>query len=139
MAGIDRLGARHGLGARRQDFGRSTLVCFVARLSALARIACEDASPAPLAGSLQIAAGRGLGWVETARGMPRHHIDLDGERVKRYRIVPPTEWDFDPAGPVPAAMLGVHELSPADLHQRTDWLLQLLDPCVAYRQRIDHE
>ena len=119
-------------------FGRSTLVRFAARLSELARLACGEQAAAPLAGSLQLGAGRGLGWVETARGLLLHQIDLQGERIGRYRIVAPTEWNFHPQGALPAAMLGVHELDPADLERRTEWLLQSLDPCVTYRLIVDH-
>ncbi len=119
-------------------FGHSTLVRFAARLSELARLASGDPAPAPLAGSLRLGDGRGLGWVETARGLLLHRIDLDGDRVGRYRIVAPTEWNFHPHGALAAATLDVHELSAADLERRTEWLLQSLDPCVAYRLKVDH-
>jgi uptake hydrogenase large subunit len=119
-------------------FGHSTLVRFAARLSELARISCGEPATAPLAGSLPLGAGRGLGWVETARGLLLHAVDLDGERIARYRIAAPTEWNFHPHGAFAAAMLGVHEMSAADLERRAEWLLQSLDPCVAYRLRVDH-
>jgi len=119
-------------------FGISTLVRFAARLSELARLACGDPAPARLAGSLHLGNARGLGWVETVRGLLMHQIDLDGDRVARYRIVAPTEWNFHPQGALAAATLGVHELSAADLERRTDWLLQSLDPGVAYRLKVDH-
>jgi hypothetical protein len=124
--------------ALAQAFGRSTLVRFAARLSELARIACGDPAPMPLAGSRELAPRRGLGWVETARGLLLHQIDLDGERIARYRIVAPTEWNFHPQGALAAATLGVHETSAADLRRRTEWLLQSLDPCVAYSLEIGH-
>jgi hypothetical protein len=119
-------------------FGHSTLVRLAARLSELARLASGEPAPAPLAGGVRLGDGRGLGWVETARGLLLHQIDLDGDRVGRYRIVAPTEWNFHPQGALAAATLGVHELSAADLERRTAWLLQSLDPCVAYRLHIDH-
>ena len=119
-------------------YGRSTLVRFAARLSELARIVCGDEAPAPLAGSLSLATGRGLGWAETARGLLLHQIDLDGGRIALYRIVAPTEWNFHPDGALARATLGVHELSAADLRRRTEWLLQSLDPCVAYRLEVTH-
>lgn len=118
--------------------GRSTLVRFAARLTELARIACSDDPPAPLAGSLNLAPGRGLAWVETARGLLLHQIDLDGDRIARYRIVAPTEWNFHPRGALAAAMLGQRESCPASLRRRTERLLQSLDPCVAYRLEVYH-
>jgi len=119
-------------------FGRSTLVRFVARLAELARIVCGVATSAPLGGSLALGAGRGLGWVETARGLLLHQIDLDSERISRYRIVAPTEWNFHPDGPLTQAMLGVQALNLAELERRTQWLLQSLDPCVAHTLRVAH-
>jgi len=135
---IARLAWQPLVAALSDAFGRSTLVRFAARLSELARLACGDPPAAPLAGSLQLGSGRGLGWVETARGLLLHQIDLDGDSIGRYRIVAPTEWNFHPQGALAAATLGVHEMSAADLKRRTEWLLQSLDPCVAYRLEVDH-
>jgi Ni,Fe-hydrogenase I large subunit len=118
--------------------GRSTLVRFAARLTELARIACSDDPDAPLAGSLNLGPGRGLAWVETARGLLLHQIDLDGDRVARYRIVAPTEWNFHPRGALTAAMLGRHEPCTPTLRRHAERLLQSLDPCVAYRLEVDH-
>ena len=131
--------AWHPLVAALGDaFGRSTLVRFAARLSELARIACGDAAAAPQAGSLALGAGRGLGWVETARGLLLHRIGLDGGKVHSYRIVAPTEWNFHPQGALAAATLGVRETSAGDLTRRTEWLVQSLDPCVACRLDVEH-
>jgi hypothetical protein len=135
---ITRMAAQPLVAALAGAFGRSTLVRFAARLSELARIAAGRSAPAPLAGSLAFDRGRGLGWVETARGLLLHRIDLDGERVGRYRIVAPTEWNFHPQGSFAAAMLDGRESRAADLRRRAQWLLQSLDPCVEYRLDIRH-
>jgi hypothetical protein len=119
-------------------FGRSTLVRFAARLSELARIARGDPPAGPLAGSQRHGAGRGLGWVETARGLLLHLVELQDGTIRRYRIVAPTEWNFHPQGALAAATLGVQETSAAELARRTEWLLQSLDPCVAYRLQVEH-
>jgi len=68
-----------------------------------------------------------------------HLIDLDGagERIARYRILAPTEWNFHPRGALAAGLLGVHAPSAAELRRRADWLVQALDPCVEYRLLID--
>ena len=135
---VARLARQPLVAALSEAFGRSTLVRLAARLSELARIAIGYPPAAPLAGSLQPGIGRGLGWVETARGLLLHFIDLDGQSIRRYRIVAPTEWNFHPQGALAAATLGVRETNPADLARRTEWLLQSLDPCVAYRLEIGH-
>lgn len=119
-------------------FGRSTLVRLAARLVELARIACDRAAPAPLAGSVRIGAGRGLGWVETARGLLLHRIDLNGDRIGRYRIVAPTEWNFHPDGALKQALLGAHAPDESALERRAHWMLQALDPCVAYTLQVEH-
>ncbi|GMV58654.1 MAG: hypothetical protein AMXMBFR72_17590 [Betaproteobacteria bacterium] len=127
-------------------YGRSILVRFVARLAELARLASGRAAPLPLLGSVMLGAGRslsrgsgrGLGWVETARGLLVHLIELDGDRVKRYRIVAPTEWNFHPRGALAAGLAGAYAASEIDLRRRAHWLAQALDPCVAYRVEIAH-
>ncbi len=118
-------------------FGRSTLVRFAARLAELARITAGEAPAAPLAGGWPLGGGRGLGWVETARGLLLHSIDLDGGTIGRYRVVAPTEWNFHPEGVLAAATLGAPAADAAGLRRRTEWLLQALDPCVAHRLEID--
>ena len=135
---VARLSRQPLVAALSDAFGRSTLVRFAARLSELARIACGEAPAAPLAGSVQLGAGRGLGWVETARGLLLHQIDLDGGTVRRYRIVAPTEWNFHPQGALAAATVGARETSAGELARRTEWLLQSLDPCVAYQLEVEH-
>lgn len=135
---VARLARQPLVAALAEAFGRSTLVRFVARLAELARISCGVAPPAPLAGGLRPAPGRGLGWVETARGLLLHQIDLAGEKIRRYRIVAPTEWNFHPQGALAAATLGVRETGAGELQRRTERLLQALDPCVAYRLQVEH-
>jgi hypothetical protein len=135
---VARLAGQPLVAALAEAFGRSTLVRFAARLAELARIACGDAPAAPQAGGVPLGAGRGLGWVETARGLLLHAIDLDGDRVRRYRIVAPTEWNFHPQGALAAATIGADGTNSADLARRTEWLLQSLDPCVAYRLEVGH-
>jgi hypothetical protein len=135
---ISRLAGQPKAAALVEAFGRSSLVRFAARLLELARMTCGDPPPAPMTGSLPLASGRGLGWVETARGLLLHQIDLDGERIGRYRIVAPTEWNFHPRGALAAAMVGACVASAAGLRRRTEWLLQSLDPCVEYRLDFGH-
>ncbi len=128
-------------------YGRSIFVRFVARLAELARLASGRPAPAPLLGQLNTGAGRGLGWVETARGLLVHAVDLDGsrplqtaagERIKRYRIVAPTEWNFHPRGAFAAGLADAYAASETELRRRAHWLAQALDPCVAFRVEIAH-
>ena len=75
--------------------------------------------------------GSGLAWVENARGLLMHRLRLVQGRTADYRIVAPTEWNFHPAGALPAALRDApaHDLDA--LRRRTRVLVDSLDPCVA--------
>jgi hypothetical protein len=133
--------------ALQSAYGRSTLTRLAARITELARIACGAPAPTPLFGWMPLpAAGgllRGLGWVETARGVLAHLIDAEGsarnERIVHYRILAPTEWNFHPRGALAAGLLGAHVGDEAELRRRAQWLVQALDPCVAHELRLHAE
>jgi Ni,Fe-hydrogenase I large subunit len=112
-------------------YGSSVLVRLVARVTELARIVAGRPSTQPLAGQRSLGPARGLGWVETARGLLLHVVELAGAQVATYRIVAPTEWNFHPRGALAAGLLGAHMLDAADARRRAEWLVQALDPCVA--------
>lgn len=80
---------------------------------------------------------RGLGQVEAARGRLMHRVDLERGRIKEYRIVAPTEWNFHPDGAVARGL----SLLPADsneaLRQRAEWLVHAVDPCVGFRLSVE--
>jgi hypothetical protein len=119
-------------------YGRSALARFAARLTELVRIACSDDPPAPLAGSISLGQGRGLAWVETARGLLLHQIDLDGDRIARYRVVAPTEWNFHPQGALAAALAGRPAADADGLRRRAARIIESLDPCVEYSLQVAH-
>lgn len=119
-------------------YGSSTLTRLVARVTELARIVAGRPSATPVVGCRVLGPNRGLGWVETARGLLLHAIELDGLRVKSYWIVAPTEWNFHPRGALVAGLLGAHIADETELRRRADWLVQALDPCVGYSLDIAH-
>jgi Ni,Fe-hydrogenase I large subunit len=124
--------------ALNQAYGRSVLTRLAARVTELARLACGQPAPKPLAGNRKLADGRGLGWVETARGLLLHVVELAHDEVKRYRIVAPTEWNFHPRGALPAGLADAHALNDRELRRRAEWLVQALDPCVTHRLEVVH-
>jgi hypothetical protein len=141
---ISRLASHPLVGALLAAFGRSTLTRIAARITELARIVAGIDAAAPLCGALALPGDggqrRGLGWVETARGLLLHLIELapgGDERIARYRVLAPTEWNFHPQGALPAGLLGAHVAGASELRRRADWLVQALDPCVAYTLRVD--
>lgn len=111
----------------------------VARYADLRWLAQGLADPARLATWLDattLGEGCGLACVETARGTLLHQIQLDGDRIGRYIIVAPTEWNFHPQG----AFVREIDARPAATRARAAMaarrLVVSLDPCVACELRI---
>jgi hypothetical protein len=119
--------------------GRSVLARSLARIVELVGLARPDASPtAPACGALATARGLGIAWVETARGLLVHAVELAAERIARYRIVAPTEWNFHPQGALAAGLAGVPASSGAEAERLARLVVQSLDPCVAARIEVTH-
>lgn len=79
-----------------------------------------------------LAEREGFAAVETARGRLYHWVRLDrADRVEAYEILAPTEWNFHPAGPFAAMLLGARIGSGAAARLRIGRLAAVFDPCVA--------
>jgi hypothetical protein len=133
---LARLQSHPLVAAVEEAHGRSVLTRLVARITELARLAAGRAAPTPLLGARRLGDGRGLGWVETARGLLLHVIDIAHGRIARYRIVAPTEWNFHARGALAAGLEGLQASDESALRRRADWLVQALDPCVTYRLEV---
>lgn len=100
-------------------------------------VQAEGDPPRLYCGSLGLAPGEGLGWVEMARGLLVHSVRLEAgdpqARVASYRVVAPTEWNFHPQGAVAHALeaCGPPE-DPALMRQRVRRLVAAYDPCVRF-------
>ncbi len=101
----------------------------LSRLLELARLLAGRWQPG--LGALALAPGRGVGWADNARGLLVHHVQLDGERVRLYRIVAPTEWNFHPRGALASELTGAPVANTAAARQRAQRLVNSLDPCVS--------
>lgn len=114
--------------------GNSVFVRTVARLVELSRLA--GATPADgtgnWAGHHPLGNGMGIAWVETARGLLMHCVAGDGGRVLDYRVVAPTEWNFHANGALVQGLRGMAAASTTAAGSKAEWLVQSLDPCVAY-------
>lgn len=91
------------------------------------------------AGSACLGGNEGLAWIEMARGLLVHSVQLDGSgpgaRVLACRVVAPTEWNFHPQGAV-AQVLETLPAGPApQLEQRILALMAAFDPCVRFALR----
>jgi len=83
-------------------------------------------------GSLK--AGQGYGVAESPRGRLYHWAKLDNDGViADYGIVAPTEWNFHPAGPFVANLLGAKVGEAAGAHRLIAFLAAMFDPCVPFR------
>jgi Ni,Fe-hydrogenase I large subunit len=117
--------------------GHSALARLAARVAELvAQVRPDAPSPARVAGAVAIAPGAGLGWVETARGLLVHAVEIAAGMVRRYRIVAPTEWNFHPRGALAAGLAGAAAPGEDDVRRLVRIAVESLDPCVAYRVEV---
>ncbi|MCB1756556.1 MAG: hypothetical protein KDJ38_13620 [Gammaproteobacteria bacterium] len=80
-------------------------------------------------------AGLGIAQLEAVRGRLIHAVGLDGDRISRYRILAPTEWNFHPQG-IAMRLLASLDTGPG-LKNRAEWVIQAIDPCVGYDIHLD--
>lgn len=118
------------------DHGTGLLPRFTARLVEIDAALREmhDLAAQPLDGAapaLAAATGSGFGWVEAARGLLAHRVELTGDKVTRYQILAPTEWNFHPQGPLARGLTGAAAQDAADAEHKARLLVAALDPCVA--------
>lgn len=121
--------------------GNSVFTRVVARLIELTRLAnamraVPDNARAGWIGSQSLGKGVGIAWVETARGLLMHRVASDGSRIIDYRTIAPTEWNFHANGALVQGLRGMPAASGAVARSKAEWLVQSLDPCVAYEIRV---
>ena len=109
----------------------------LARLRELALLLAGQWGPA--VGTLVLGPGCALAWVDNARGLLIHLVQLDGQRVQRLRIVAPTEWNFHPEGALARELRGAPAADAASARQRATRLINSLDPCVACHVEINDD
>lgn len=112
-----------------------------ARLAELVRLALADETGRSGAtwldlGRMATARREGLAWVEMARGLLLHHVQLDGTgddaRVLSCQVLAPTEWNFHPQGAVAQALERLPTPSAPGLYREVDLLFSAYDPCVKH-------
>ncbi|WP_415879146.1 nickel-dependent hydrogenase large subunit [Methylomonas sp. TEB] len=119
-------------------YGNGLLPRFVA---VLLEVAAIPQGLAPSFESLQVygADGVGLAQVPAARGLLIHRLALRQGRVYDYRIVAPTEWNFHPCGVLSQGLKALQATDADDLRRQAEWLIQAVDPCVAYRVTLQKQ
>lgn len=74
----------------------------------------------------------GFAQVQAARGLLIHYVQFAQGVVQNYRIVAPTEWNFHPNGVAVNGLKQLRASSVNELKRQAEWLMQAIDPCVAY-------
>lgn len=78
----------------------------------------------------------GLGLTDAPRGALLHAFSLDGEIVRKYRIITPTTWNFSPMdaagrhGPAEEALIGTELADPTDPVE-IGRIIRAFDPCLS--------
>ncbi|MQM34589.1 MAG: hypothetical protein CRU72_09155 [Candidatus Accumulibacter phosphatis] len=108
-----------------------------ADLRGLARGLAEPEQWSTCLDAAAVAERCGLARVETARGTLLHRVELDGDRVARYAIVAPTEWNFHPQGAFVREMAGRPARTRAEAALAARRLALSLDPCAAFAVTVD--
>jgi Ni,Fe-hydrogenase I large subunit len=113
--------------------GRGVAARLAARVADVARTvdALADGSTPARVDAWSTASGAGVAIVETARGLLLHCAETRDERVTGYGIVAPTEWNFQPGGPLERSLAGLDARDLQALPRDAGLVVQSLDPCVA--------
>ena len=80
--------------------------------------------------------GLGLAQVEAARGRLVHGVVVEGDAVRDYAILAPTEWNFHPRGGLAGALAGLDADDEDALRGQAGLLIEAVDPCVGYELRV---
>lgn len=81
--------------------------------------------------------GIGLGRTQAARGLLVHLVRIESERVKDYRILAPTEWNFHPHGVVAQGLASLpSDADETALRRQAELLITAIDPCVGFELMI---
>jgi len=90
-------------------------------------------------GSMATGERQGIAWVEMARGLLVHQVEIDAPegdaptRVVACRVLAPTEWNFHPHGVVAQRIAALETGQPAeDTERRVRLLMAAFDPCVPF-------
>ncbi len=121
----------HGSGLLTRLAAR--LVEIVEALTAIDRVA-QDSSQGN--GAMPSAAhGRGISQVEAARGRLVHGVEIEGDTVRRYAVLAPTEWNFHGRG---SAARGLADIAArgSETQRIAELFITALDPCVGYEVRV---
>ncbi|WP_456406485.1 nickel-dependent hydrogenase large subunit [Thiolapillus sp.] len=125
------------LNVLHKEYGNGLLVRLVARLTELAKLPLSLMPSGMDQRSLAYTktAQTGIGQSDAARGQLLHAVSLDGNRIYRYQILAPTEWNFHPQGVVAQSLASLKgELD--TITEQAHLLINAIDPCVSYQLQV---
>jgi len=125
----------------KSTFGNGLLTRALALLTEISSLACQLgrwSAGKTFAYSAPAEQTQFLGLVRAARGELIHWVELEQNRVKKYRILAPTEWNFHPEG---ILKLALQTLSGPfeEIKLQAQLFIELLDPCVGYQLLFSEE
>ncbi len=129
------------LSTLRSDYGNGLLTRMAARLTEVALLWQKlGAGATAISHNAQPVAGdnTGIGQVAAARGQLVHRVELGDGKIRDYRILAPTEWNFHPQGVVARALAALRG-GQEQIEQQARLLINAIDPCVAYELQIHGE
>jgi len=128
--------------ALTRDLGNGLLPRLAAQLLELAllqeRLRTASVSLDEPAEPLAAATGKGVGiaLVPAARGLLVHRAEITGNRIRHYRILAPTEWNFHPQGVVARGLAALPATDEETLKRQAALFVTAVDPCVDYHVTI---
>ncbi len=125
-----------------QQFGSGAYPRMVARIiEFLQFVARIDAwlAGASLFHCKQANVQQGLSQVEAVRGRLVHSISVEHDRIQRFRILAPTEWNFHNKGIVSQMLSSLKADNTELLLKQSALLVKLIDPCVGFKLEFKHE
>lgn len=136
---FSRMRNHEALQRARQTFGDGVYTRFAARILEVIDQLTEITRLFEGDFKVERLASRGISQVEAVRGLLAHCVDLEGDTVKRYRILAPTEWNFHADGVVKRMLARLESCHEDELIQRVKLLIQAVDPCVGFDVSIKRQ
>ncbi|MDR1529922.1 MAG: hypothetical protein LBS40_05940 [Burkholderiales bacterium] len=76
--------------------------------------------------------------VQCARGVLLHRAKVENNHIVSYNVCAPTDWNLHKNGAL-STLIGVAAANRDRLYRHATWLVQSLDPCVAFSIEMDEE
>ncbi|MES9994071.1 MAG: nickel-dependent hydrogenase large subunit [Candidatus Thiodiazotropha sp.] len=133
---LQRLGNQYGFGLMTRMVARLLeLASIPGRLSTQLMSLIGDHVDSERLGSKRVME-EGLGLVEAARGRLIHRAVVHNEKIAKYQILAPTEWNFHPRGVVAKGLLTLPAMDVSLLKEYANLFINSVDPCVGYRLEV---